>query len=231
MRKRLAHAPELLDDDVHDPAELEQSLDQVAEVNAMLGGRRAAWRAVLPLLRAEGTTSILDIGTGSADIPMDLASRATRARRLVRITATDVHAQIREIASRRTADVPAITVADADALALPFDNDSHDIVLLSMTLHHFEEAEQVTALREAGRVARCAVIVNELERCRANWVGARFLAATRWRGNRITRHDGPLSVLRAFTGAELAATARTAGLTVESVRRRWFFRLVMVARP
>jgi hypothetical protein len=102
---------------------------------------------------------------------------------------------------------------------LPFDRHACDVVLLSMTLHHFDEAEQVVVLREAARVARRAVIVNELERCTPNYLGARLLAGTRWRGNRLTRHDGPMSVLRAFTMNELRDLAAAAGLHVHLLQR------------
>jgi ubiquinone/menaquinone biosynthesis C-methylase UbiE len=227
MRRRLAHAPELLDEAVHDMAELAQSLDQVAEVNRLLGGRRAVWRAVRPLLRPGST--VLDIGTGSADIPLDIANRSAAAGIELRITASDVHPQMREIARARTSGIATVDIAAADALALPYHDDAFDIVLLSLTLHHFENAQQVRALREAARVARRAVVVNELERCRANYLGARLLAATRWRGNRLTRHDGPLSVLRAFTRGELETLARDAGLHRARVRRFFFHRLVLVA--
>jgi len=226
MRARLHHAPELLDEERHDPRELEQSLDQVAEVNRMLGGRRAVWRALRPLLRTGGTTHILDVGTASADIPLDIVRRAGN---LVHITATDLHPQMRALAQRRTAHVPQIVVQQANALALPYDDASFDVVLLSLTLHHFEDDEQETALREAARVARRAVIVNELERCRANWYGAQLLAHTRWRGNRLTRHDGPLSVLRAFTLPEMRTMAERAELHIERLERRFFFRLLLLA--
>ncbi|CAN5889648.1 hypothetical protein BH23GEM9_BH23GEM9_01420 [soil metagenome] len=229
LRQRLDHAPELLDEPAHDRRELEQSLDQVAEVNRLLGGRRAVWIALRPLLAADRVTTILDIGTGSADIPLDIDRRAAAAGHAVSITAADLHPQMRQIALARSAHRDSITVAAADALALPYTGSSFDIVLLSLTLHHFEQEEQVQALREATRVARRAVIVNELERCRANYYGARFLAATRWRGNRLTRHDGPLSVLRAFTRSELRDLARAAGMRIERLERRFFYRLVLVA--
>jgi ubiquinone/menaquinone biosynthesis C-methylase UbiE len=229
MRHRIAHAAELLDDAEHDLSELTQSLDQVAEVNALLGGRRAVWLALRPLLRRDAPLHILDVGTGSADIPVDIVRRTRRAGLDVCITATDIHPQMRAIAQQRTKHIAEIRVAPADALTLPYADDSFDVVLLSLTLHHFEGRSQVSALREARRVARRAVIVNELERCRANWYGARLLAATRWRGNRLTRHDGPLSVLRAFTIPELRQLADAAGLDIISLRRRFFFRLVLVA--
>jgi ubiquinone/menaquinone biosynthesis C-methylase UbiE len=228
VRERLRDAPELLDASSHDPAELGQSLDQVAQVNRWLGGRRSAWLALEPLLTSGRPLEVLDIGTGSADIPLDLHRRARRAGLQLHVTATDAHPQMLDIARERTAGT-TIDVRHADALALPFHDAAFDVVLLSLTLHHFETDAQRQVLREARRVARRAVVINELERCRANYWGARALAGTLWRGNRLTRHDGPLSVLRAFTPKELMAAAQDAGLRVASVERRFFFRLVLVA--
>lgn len=229
MRTRLTNTSELLDEPHHDRAELEHSLDQVAEVNRLLGGHRAVLNALRPFLRRTRRTRILDVGTGSADIPIAITEWAGGLGRGVYIAATDVHPQMREIAAKRTRPFPPIRVETADALDLPYDDDSFDVVLLSLTLHHFEHDDQIRALREAGRVAARVVIVNELERCRPNYIGSRILAATRWRGNRITRHDGPLSVLRAFKPDELVEIATSAGLRVERIDRRFFFRLVLIA--
>jgi ubiquinone/menaquinone biosynthesis C-methylase UbiE len=240
MRPRREHAPELLDALHHDRAELEQSLDHVAEVNRRLGGSRAVLLALAQLdrarrdrTRAQPPTAppcwtILDIGTGSADIPLAIDDWARRRSIPVHITATDRHPQMREIAAERTRGRDRISVAAADALELHYEDDAFDIVLLSLTLHHFERGDQVRVLREAARVARTAIVVNELERSLPSYLGARFLAATRWRANRLTRHDGPLSVLQAFTARELRAIAGAAGLRVASVRRRLLFRIVLV---
>lgn len=229
MRTRLTGATELLDTARHDTAELVESLDQVAEVNRLLGGTRAVLRAVRPFLTGPATTSILDIGTGSADLPLAIARNARTRGAGVAILAADVHPQMRDIAAARTAVEPTVSIGAADARDLPYTDDAFDLVLLSLTLHHFEAHDQQRVLREAARVAARAVVINELERCRANYYGARLLAATRWRSNRLTRHDGPLSVLRAFTPTELVAVATGAGLRVESMARRFFFRLVLVA--
>ena len=229
IRHRRAHAHELLDAPVHDMRELEQSLDQLAEVNRLLGGTRAVLKSLRTLLPRARAAHILDVGTGSADVPLAIAKWASRSAHSVHVHATDLHPQMRALARARTAREPGISVGGADARALPFRNNAFDIVLLSLTLHHFEQEDQVEVLREAGRVAARAVVVNELERNRMNYFGARLLAATRWRGNRLTRHDGPLSVLRAFTRAELRDLASRAGLRVETLQRRYFYRLVLIA--
>jgi len=233
---RLTHARELLDEPDHDPRELEASLDDVAAVNRWLGGRRALLRHLRPLLRAAarsgaGPPSILDAGTGIGDLPRAIAERARRDGHELRIVATDVHPQTLEIARRRLAAWPEITVEAADVRDLPYPDRAFDVALLSLTLHHLDDEDQITALRELGRVARRAVIVGELERSWPAYVGARILAATVWRRNRLTRHDGPISVLRAFTPGELLDLARRAGLERPHVHRHPLFRLVLVAGP
>lgn len=232
MRRRLEGAPELLDQPAHEPTELYDSLQHVAEVNRFLGGQRAVRLGVEALIRTAGRRpdglDILDVGTGSADLPRSLVRHCRRRGIEVRVTATDLHPQILGIATAAVADWPEIVTASADALALPFDQGAFDIVLLSMALHHFDGPDQTRALREAARVARLGVVVSELERTRLNLLGARLLAGTRWRGNRLTRHDGPLSVRRAFLADELADLARRSDLPVVSLRRVYFQRLLLV---
>lgn len=230
--RRLEHASELLDSPRHDPIELAHSLAQVADVNRFLGGTRALLRTLRPWLGpGAADLSVLDVGTGSADLPRVIAQRAARAGLAVRITAVDAHPQVVEIARHRCLEEPAIRLVLAHALELPFADDSHDLVLLSLVLHHLEQDDQRAALREAARVARRTVVVGELHRSRPALAGARLLAATAWRRNRLTRHDGPLSVLRAFTAAELTVLGTEAGLRSVRVTRHPFFRLVLTGRP
>lgn len=219
-------ATELLDAPAHEPRLLEASLAHVAGVNRWLGGRRALRLALAPVLR-DGL-HVLDIGTGSGDLPAALVRYARRHGAAIRITATDLHPQMCALAAARLAALTEIEVRTADALALPFADDSFDVALLSLMLHHLEDDDAVRALREAARVARL-VVVNELHRSRTNYAGAWLLAHTLWANNALTRHDGPLSVLRAYRPGELAELAAAAGLRVLELRRRWFYRVVLIA--
>jgi SAM-dependent methyltransferase len=233
---RLTHAAEYLDEPVQEPAILEASLADVAAVNRWLGGRRALLRRLRQLLRAEKgrhhhQLTILDGGTGSADLPRAIVRWARRRGIPVRIVACDIQDQTLEIARRQSSAFPEIHFTRADVRRLPFAAHSFDLAILSLTLHHLEGDDPVRALRELGRVARGGVIVGELERGWPGYLGARLLAATIWRSNRLTRHDGPLSVLRAFTPPELLALARTAGLAHPRVHRHPLFRLVLCAGP
>jgi SAM-dependent methyltransferase len=228
--KRVLLAQELMDQPGQDPAELKAALEHIAQVNTLLGGVRGLIRAV-ERHRREAALEILDVGTGSGEIPRLLVRWARERGIPIRVRATDYHPEVLEIARRNCADYPEITVEPADALELPYPNRSFTHALMTLTLHHFGDAGQATALRELARVTREAAIVSELERCWANYLGARVLAATWWRRNRLTRHDGPLSVLRAFTPAELRAAAHAARVETVELRRAFFYRLTLVLAP
>lgn len=228
MKRRIEGVEEHLDEDRHDAAELAQSLEQLADVNRLLGGTRAARRAVLEMLPADGPARVIDVGCGAGDVDAALLRWFSRTRP-IDITALDLHPQILAYARERTRGAGSIRFVRGDATALPFADGSFDVAVMSLTLHHFEDEAPVRVLREMGRVAR-AVVINDLERTWQNYAGARLLARTVWAGNRLTRHDGPLSVQRSFTASELSSLARNAGLRDVVVRRRYFYRLVMTAR-
>jgi SAM-dependent methyltransferase len=228
--ERVSHADELLDQPHHDPAELEISLGHVAQVNRLLGGERALFQT-LERYRAADPLNVLDVGTGSGAIPRALVRWARRRSLPIRVRATDIHPQVLEIARKQCASYAEITVEPADALDLPYPDRTFTHTLMTLTFHHFEGQDQRGVLRELARVSRQAAIISELERCWPNYLGARFLAATWWRANRLTRHDGPLSVLRAFTPAELQAAAKAAHLEPAELRRAFFYRLTLVLLP
>lgn len=227
-------AEELIDGTGHDLAELGHSLGQVARVDRLLGGERGMRRAVGDALSADGSTraggfTLLDVGAGSGEVGRRLA--AWMSRRVggpVRGIAVDAHPDVVAVGRRIS---PDLTWIRADGRRLPLGDRSVDVVVCILTLHHLDRTGAVRLLREMARVARLRVVVSDLERSRAHWLGARFLASTLWRGNRLTREDAPTSVLRAWTRKELTGLFAEAGLADVRVRRHLPWRLVASARP
>jgi 2-polyprenyl-3-methyl-5-hydroxy-6-metoxy-1,4-benzoquinol methylase len=217
---------ELLDAPRHDPAELAHSLGQVAQVNRWLGGNRALRRHLAPWLRTIPRARILDVGTGNGVTLREVTAWAGDRGRTWTGVGVDIGRQTAELARDAGSSVVL-----GDALRLPFADDAFDLALSTLTLHHFRDDEAARLVGEMARVARSAVIVNDLERTRLNYLGARLLAATVWRGNRLTRHDGPLSVRRSFTAAEMDDVGRRAGLSHVRVRRHFPWRIVLEGTP
>lgn len=216
---RLAGVEELLDGRLDDEAALVANLRDLARINRLTGGTALSQRAIAAL-GAEEVTSVLDVGTGGADIPTTLLASARRAGRALTVTATDSRPEV--LAAARAArpaivNAPGLRLEIADGRALPYSDGTFDVAHTSLVLHHLEPADVVGLLRELRRVARRGVVVNDLVRGRLAWLGALVLVRTVATG-RYTRNDGPLSVRRAYTRDELASMVHEAGLeTVETV--------------
>lgn len=217
-------APELLDGAIGNHQLLRANLRDMAWANRWLGGHRAVlrrvarWVAVMP---PEHTVTILDVATGGGDLPLTLHHWGRRQDRAIALLASDVSGEVLAVAQQELEGRP-VRLLRHDALHMPFADCSVDIVTCSQSLHHFLYDEALRLLQELARVARVGVIVNDLRRSYPAYWGARLLAAGPV--SALSRHDGPLSVLRAYTPAEVAELVKDAALPAR-VRRARGFRL------
>jgi ubiquinone/menaquinone biosynthesis C-methylase UbiE len=220
--------PEMMDRRGNDATLLRADLRVLEKINRFLGGHRIPL-LYLPEFLKQKSVSILDLGTGAADVPRAIAGWAKANDFCVQITAIDGNPEILQIARENVAGWPEICLESADLLHLPYPPGSFDIVLCSLTLHHFPEGDAVAILRRIHDIARGGYIINDLRRNRtAIWLSkvmARSLIT-----NPIARFDAPASCERAFTPAELDAMARRAGLSRFTIHRHRFFRMALVGR-
>ena len=124
---------------------------------------------------------------------------------------------------------PRLSLLRGEATRLPCRDGSVDLVICSNFLHHLDEDEILQALSEMRRVARRGVIAVDLRRGRLSWMLVWML--TRLTPNRLTRHDGPLSVRRAWSRHELRAMASRAGLSGAVVRPAGPARMALSWQP
>lgn len=120
-----------------------------------------------------------------------------------------------------------VRIVQADASSLPFSERSFDLVTASLFLHHFPHPEAAALLLAFRRLARRAVVINELRRHRLPWAFIALAARATHRSPMFV-HDAALSVLRGFTETELRGLARDANTPEASVIRSWPFRLLLV---
>jgi SAM-dependent methyltransferase len=214
---------ELMDRPVDDPIELEQNLTDIEFANRRLGGIAPILRA----LRRTGARTVLDVGSGSGDVPYALVRDGRRRGVDLRATCLDRSEAMLAIARRRTGADERLSFVCGQGERLPFDDDSFDVVTCTLALHHFEPPQARELLREMRRVARLTPIVSDLVRSRLAFA-ATWLWANVTTRNRLTRHDAPLSVRRAYLPAEALALAREAGWRSPHVGREAFFRMTLV---
>ena len=237
MPTTLAHRPdltELLDAPGPDRATLRRNLRDIRLINRALGWTAVVVREVAAVVARQGWAefTLLDVATGSADVPLAILRWARRRNLRVIALVGDLNAAVLAVAARRVAwhgSAPWVALIRFDALQAPFADRAADVVTCSLTLHHFAPPDAVALLRELGRVARRALVVSDLERSWPAYLAARLLVVAL--RNRMTHHDAPVSVLRAYTADELRRLAADAGLQGARVTRHFPFRLVLVWQP
>lgn len=233
---------EWMDDPAVDARQLASSLGFIRRVNRFLGGSAAVlyhlrrwsrrWPTVATAEAEQKPITMLDVATGSADIPLAICRWAHRAGQRVEILGLDLHPTTLALAQQhiRTTDPTApIRLLRGDALALPFADRSVDYVLSSMFFHHLPNALVPRALAEMVRVARRGVVVNDLLRGSLARVGIHAL--TLW-ADPIDRHDARVSVRKAWSRPEVETWRDTIGAPWLAYRPHWASRFTLAGeRP
>lgn len=221
-----------MDDPRTDRGEIARAFRFIRWINRRLRGTAGLIRR-LDERAAElgGAWSLLDVGTGCADIP--LAALEWSRRRAVGFSAVGIDlldaslddarrelARARDRWARlgRAAEEfdRAVTVRHGDAFALAelFPPRSFDVVHAGMFLHHFTDEEIVRLLSLMGRTARRMVVWNDLSRDAWSRAAVRGLTLAL---PRIVRHDAVLSVDKGFRADEIRDLVARAGLPAPQV--------------
>jgi SAM-dependent methyltransferase len=192
-------------------------------VNRWLGGYAASIDAIERLLGHRRRLRILDVGGGGGGVARSLLAWAGRRRIAVEVVLVDRSAGAVARARELLRGCGGFEAVQADVLALPFPPCTFDVAHCSLFLHHFSPDEGRRIIAALSNVAE-AVVINDLHRHPLAYWG--FVAFSRALGlSREVRHDGPVSVLRAFRRADLLQLAPHA-----EIRWCWAFRWQLVLR-
>lgn len=220
---------ELLDLGHGSDQEVRQNLTEMWQINRFLGGFRALTTHLYPRLAAQQTPiTLVDLGTGSADIPVAIACWARQRGLAIQILAVDWSARNLAAASFRINGTTEVRLLYADACSLPLRPGSVDYVISTLFLHHFSPDHLIELLRSAYAWARRGLIMSDLVRGWLPLAGFKLVQPIFARTH-LTRHDGALSIRRAYTPDELRALSDAAGLAHANITTHWPWRMTLVA--
>jgi SAM-dependent methyltransferase len=185
--------------------ELERDLERLRQLNRWFGSYRLIARFIWRWLLLGAQTRVVDLATGSGDIPRLIVDHARRIGAPIQIDAVDQQPATLEIARRLSSDYPEISYHAADILEWGSPQ-TYDIALCSLVLHHFSNQDAVNVLRRCRELSKRFVLVSDLRRGFLLETGVHLLTATIFR-EPMTRFDARLSAERAFSFAEMRELA------------------------
>lgn len=214
--------PELMDRPQPVTAELVSDLRNLRQLNRHFGSYALTTNFLRRWIKPGMPLRVLDLATGSGDIPRLVVDYARKIGATVTVDAIDQQSSTLEIARGLSADYPEIDFKQGDALSFGQEAE-YDVVLSSLVLHHFDEPTAVRMLERCRHLSRRFVLVSDLRRGFLATVGVYFLTALIYR-DAMTKADGRLSAARAFSFREFASLAERAGWRNFSHRKFRFAR-------
>ena len=219
--------PEEIDEPDQPYPDIVQSMGDVARSNRLLGGTQTVLHHVARLLKnvPPGTpVRILDVATGSGDIPCALMKWGRRRGLDLTVVGVDALPSMLRLADARHC---GMSLVQADALALPFPPGSFDIALCALAFHHFGFDASARVLRAMDALTTRGLVVSDLRRDKPTLWGV-STGLTLMRSHPFTLHDGPASVRRAFTPREYVKMVALSGAQNVRLYAHWYARIVLV---
>ena len=218
--------PEIMDDFDLKGDVLIQTLDKIARINQLLGGNRLTIRGVEKMLKKERFSkliTIVDVGCGNGDMLRRLADYGIRNNWNLKLIGVDANAFTINYATGLSEKYSNISYRCEDIFDESFSEIKYDIVLCTLTLHHFKNEEISKLLALFNRNSRLGFVVNDLHR---NVVAYRLfqMLCFVFRMNGMARKDGLVSILRGFKKEELIAFSKKLSFKKYSIQWKWAFR-------
>lgn len=225
-----------MDSPAIDPTEHRRALRGLARLNRLSRAPAVLWPELRSFARERGLRAgsaralrVLDVATGSGDIPVALALAAKSEGLAIEWHALDASPLAAAEASSRASRRGVALRAHVGDGAGEIDGGPYDVVTCGLFLHHLDPDGARAALRGMAASARWLVLVSDLRRTRLGlalaWAAPRLVTRSR-----VVWHDAVASVRGAYTPEELRALAEEAGMTGARVRRAWPQRMLLVWR-
>lgn len=219
-------SPEIMDDFDLKGVVLMNALNKIAKINQFLGGNRLTRRGVEKLLKkvpVSNRITILDVGCGNGDMLRRLADFGIRNKLNLELIGVDANAFTVDYAVELSKKYPNISFRCEDVFSQSFSELKFDILLCTLTLHHFKKEEILELLALFNKNSRLGFVINDLHR---NVVAYRLfqLLCFVFRLNEMSRKDGLISILRGFKKEELISFSEQLNFKKYSIQWKWAFR-------
>lgn len=222
---------ELMDDLSVGKGVLKEVLTDIDRVNRLLGGSRITIDGVNDLLKghAKKSYTILDVGCGNGSMLRKLVKWGRKRHIELHCIGIDLNTKSLELAQMLSAEFPEITYQKQDVLKLKPSELKCDILICTLTMHHFLNRDIPIFLEQFTALARIGIVINDLQRSALAYRLFKVFS-TIFIHSKIAKHDGLVSIRRGFVKEELREFAYALPMMEHTIRWKWAFRYVWVMR-
>ena len=223
---------ELMDDFLMEGKELQEALDKIAQINQLLGGNKLTLQGIQVLLKnldKNKEYTILDIGCGNGDMLRYIANFGKNNGYTFKLIGIDANNFTIEYAKKLSVNNLNINYLCEDIFEKSFDDLQYDIVLCTLTLHHFKEDEILNLMPIFYKNSKIGIVINDLHRSIISYRLFQVICIV-FTLNRMSREDGLVSILRGFKKKELIAFSELLNFKKYSIQWKWAFRFQWIIR-
>lgn len=222
---------EIMDTFTGSTAELAVILKDINKVNGLLGGYKITLNAVFKLITENKKESytIMDMGCADGSMLRKLALEARKRNLTLHLIGVDLNKQGLELARRYSTNFPEISYMESNILTADFSHVNIDIVMTTLTLHHFTDKGIVQFVNQFNNVASLGVVINDLQRSPIAYYLFKAFSVF-FIKTEIAKKDGLLSIKRAFKKHDLQSYADQVNNALHSIKWKWAFRYVWVLK-
>jgi len=225
-------AAETMDDFSMEGEVLKDALNKIADINKLLGGNKVTIQGVKELIenvQKKRTISILDVGCGNGDMLRALAKFGTKHGILFKLTGMDANQFTVNHAKSLSENHPNISYVCEDIFGVDSDLNTFDIILCTLTLHHFKDNEIIQLLERFDKMANIGIVINDLHRSKKAYYLFKGICAI-FGLNEMSREDGLVSILRGFKRKDLYHYSQKLNFKNFTIRWKWAFRYQWIIR-
>jgi 2-polyprenyl-3-methyl-5-hydroxy-6-metoxy-1,4-benzoquinol methylase len=223
---------EIMDDFALEGEILRDALDKIAKINQLLGGNKLTLQGVQSLMNKVSPNkevTIVDIGCGNGDMLRALADYASNNNLNFKLIGIDANQFTINHAKELSKQYQNITYQCEDIFDDKFKDLKYDIVLCTLTLHHFKDAEIIKLVSVFNENASIGIVINDLQRSAIAYRLFQVLCFV-FRLNKMSKEDGLVSILRGFKKDELEDFSNRLGFKNYTIEWKWAFRYQWIIR-
>ena len=223
---------EIMDDFSLEGEELRDALDKIAKINQLLGGNKLTLNGLKTFLSKKDKSSfitIIDVGCGNGDMLRKIADYGIENGYNFNLIGIDANAFTINHARNLSANYKNISYLCEDIFDSEFDNLKYDIVLCTLTLHHFKEPQIEKLMAQFYKNATNGIVVNDLQRSAIAYRLFQALCFV-FQLNKMSREDGLVSILRGFKRRELIAISNKLNFKKYTINWKWAFRYQWIVK-